>query len=268
MENGMQGFWNRLKAGWYHRGLKYNTLPDIALSHILPKAKGALTFLDIGSGCGTLAIPLAKAGKTVTALDSSKAMIDLLKEDISRLRIKKITPVLASWGEVKVKPHDVILCANVPTLLSEPEKFLGEIDRLARKYVFIIESADPDSDKFYYKELYPLLFNRPFGKRTDYLRTYTALHSMGIFANVEMIDYDFDQPFSSLDEAVDFWKEYMGIVTEEHDGKLRDFLGKKLVKRRATLFARFHKKSAVVWWKKEGKKKTVAPSVHSKEDSP
>lgn len=254
-EDKMQGFWNRLKAEWYHRGLKYNTLPNIALNYILPKAKGAKTFLDIGSGCGTLAIPLARAGRSVTALDSSKAMIDLLKEDISKLRIKGIKPVLASWGEVRVKKHDVVLCANVPTLLAEPEGFLREIDALAKKAVFIIESADPDSDKFYYRELYPLLFNKPFGKRTDYLRTYAALHSIGIFANVEIIDYDFDQPFSDLDEAVEFWKEYLGIVTEEHDGRLKSFLGKKLVKKRGTLFARFHKKSAIIWWTKDGKKR-------------
>jgi SAM-dependent methyltransferase len=251
----MQGFWNRLKAEWYHRGLKYNTLPNIALEHILPRSKSSKTFLDIGAGCGTLAIPLARAGKKVTALDSSKAMIDLLKEDLARLKLKNVTTVLAPWGSVEVKPHDVILCANVPTLLSEPEKFLGEINRLARKSVFIIESADPDSDKFYYKELYPLLFNKPFGKRTDYLRTYAALHSMGIFANVEIIDYDFDQPFKNLDEAVEFWKEYIGIVTEEHDRKLRGFLEKKLVKKRSMLLARFHKKSAIIWWNKETKKK-------------
>jgi SAM-dependent methyltransferase len=219
------GFWNRLKAEWYHRGLKYNTLPNIALNHILPKAKGAKTFLDIGSGCGTLAIPLAKAGRSVTALDSSKAMIDLLKEDITKLKIKGIKPVLAPWGAVKVKPHDAILCANVPTLLSEPEGFLREIDGLAKKAVFIIESADPDSDKFYYKELYPLLFNKSFGKELI-ISHLPALHSLGIYANVEIIDYDFDQPFGNIEEAIEFWKEYIGIVTEEHDRKLRAFLGK------------------------------------------
>jgi len=250
----MQGFWNRLKAGWYHRGLKYNTLPKIALGHIVPKAKGAKSFLDIGSGCGTLAVPLAKAGKSVTALDSSRAMIELLKADIARLKLKGIRPVLASWGETEVKKHDVVLCANVPTLLSSPEGFLKEIDALAKQAVFIIESADPDSDKFYYRELYPLIFNKPFGKRSDYLRTYTALHSLGIFANIEIIDYDFDQPFMDLDEAVSFWKEYMGIVTEEHDSRLRAFLKKKLVKKDGLLLARFHKKSAIIWWTKEAKK--------------
>ena len=69
MEENQKGFWNTLKAKWYQKGLKYSTLPKIALNIILPKTRDCKTFLDVGSGCGTFAIPLAKAGKTVTALD-------------------------------------------------------------------------------------------------------------------------------------------------------------------------------------------------------
>lgn len=242
------GFWNKLKANWYQRGLEYSTFPEVALSFILPRIHGAKTVLDIGAGCGTLSIPLAKAGKKVTALDAAPSMIDLLEREIERQGIDGIKTVRAAWGEVELKAHDVVLLANVPTILQEPEAFLKKAGSLAKKAVFIIENADPKGDKFYYKELYPLVFNRPFGERSDYLKTYTALHDMGIYANVEIIDYDFDQPFESVDEAVDFWKEYMGIVTEEHDRTLRGFLETKLIRKKKILLARFHKRSAIIWW--------------------
>lgn len=244
----MQGFWNRLKAEWYHRGLGHSSFAGVAVPFMLSRSKGAKTFLDVGAGCGTLALPLAKAGKKVTALDPSGAMIDLLNEDIKKEKIRNIKTVHAKWGEVPVKPHDVIICANVPQLLKDNEPFLAAINGLARKKVFLVETADPASDKFYYKELYPLIFGRPFGERTDYLETYKMLHSMSIFANVEIIEYDFDQPFDDMDEAVLFWKEYMGIVTEEHDARLQGFLEKKLVKKGKALLAKFHKKAAVIWW--------------------
>lgn len=249
----MQGFWNRLKADWYRKGLAHSTLPKVAVPFIREKAKGARTFLDIGSGCGTLAIPLARAGKRVTALDASPAMIDILKEDILEKRIKGIKPVCAPWGKnvrKELKAHDAVIVANVPALTKETEGFLKDFHSLAKKYVFIIEGADPLADKFYYKDIYPLLFGKPFGPRSDYLKTYTNLHSMGIFANVEIIEYDFDQPFSDIEEAVAFWKEYIGIVTEEHDRKLTAYLKKKLVKTKSGLLARFHKKSAIIWWPK------------------
>ena len=53
-----------------------------------------------------------------------------------------------------------------------------------------------------------------------------------------------------MEEAIEFWKEYIGIVTEEHDRKLREFLDKKLVRKKGGLLAKFHKKSAVMWWVK------------------
>lgn len=250
MQNGTKGYWNRLKAQWYRRGLDYSTLPKVALGSILPRSEDCKTFLDIGSGCGTLAIPLARAGKKVTALDSSRAMIEILEGDARKEGLKGIKTITASWGEVELKPHDAVLCANVPALLKETEGFVKDALRLAKKAFFIIENADPNSDKFYYKELYPLLFNKPFGERSDYIKTYNALHDMGIFANVEIIDYDFDQPFYDIEEAIGFWKEYIGIVTEEHDAKLKNYLSKKLVKKKGMLFAKFHKKSAIIWWRK------------------
>ena len=245
---------NRLKARWYRKGLDYSTLPEKALSFILPRTEDAKSFLDIGSGCGTLALPLAKAGRKVTAIDASAAMIDILNEDIRAEKLKSIKAIHSAWGKADVKAHDVVICSNVPVLVAE-EGFLEDAARHARKAVFIIENADPTSDKFYYRELYPLLFNKEFGPRGDYLNTYKNLHDMGIFANVEIIEYDFDQPFDDLDEAVEFWKEYIGIVTGEHDSVLRDFLKKKLVRRKGVLLARFHKKSAIMWWRKAPLKK-------------
>ncbi len=247
----MQGFWNRLKARWYRKGLDYSDFADAALEVILPRAGSAKTFLDVGAGCGSLSVPLAKAGKKVTALDPAVAMLDILKEDIEKEGLgKRITPILSEWDAALVKQHDVVLCANVPELLKKPGGFLKEADATAKKAVFIIVNADPKADKFYYRELYPLLFNREFVKEGDYLTTYAALHDLGIYANIEMIEYDFDQPFDSIEEAIEFWKEYLGIVTEEHDAALKGFLSKKLVRKKGVLLARFHKRSAVIWWRK------------------
>lgn len=250
MEDNQKGFWNTLKAKWYQNGLRYNTLPETALKIILPKTKNCKTFLDVGAGCGTFAIPLAKAGKRITALDPSAPMITLLEEEIKKGRLKNIKTIRAAWGETEIKPHDVILCANVPELLKDSIDFLKQANALAKKAVFLIVGADPNADKFYYKELYPVLFNKPFLPRTDYIKTYTDLHNTGIFANVEIIEYSFDQPFDNMKEALDFWKEYIGIVTAEHDEKLRNFLEDKLEKFKGGLIAKFHKKSAVIWWKK------------------
>jgi SAM-dependent methyltransferase len=259
-----KGFWNRCKAQWYAKGVKGSTLGANAVPIIVERSRGARNYLDIGSGCGTLAIPLAEAGKRVTALDASEAMIELLDKEIERKKLSGIKCLNQKWDAQKVNPHDAVIISNVPALVREQSGFLEEVAALARKYVFIIESAGPDADKFYYKELYPLLFGKKFPPRPDYLSTYSKLHAMGIYANVEMIEYDFDQPFDDLDEAVEFWKEYLGIVTAELDEPLRGFLEERLIKRRGSLVAPFRKRSAIIWWRqprtarttKSAKKKT------------
>lgn len=236
-------FWNKLKVDWYRRGVRTSDFAKTVIPIILAHAEGSESFLDIGSGPGTLSIPLAEADKLVTALDPSKNMIDALREENS-----EIETINAAWGEVELKGHDAVICANVPELLKGNEEFLSTVASLAAKFVFLVCGADPMADKFYYKELMPLIFKEDFKPRSDYLKTYSTLHDLGIFANVEIIEYDFDQPFVDLDEAVEFWKEYMGIVTEEHDTTLKGFLEEKLIRDNNGLLAKFHKKSAVIWW--------------------
>jgi len=246
--------WNKLKARWYKRGLATSGAPESILSVVLPRSAKLESFLDIGGGCGTLAIPLARAGKVVTVVEPAAQMAEILKEDSAGegLNIKCIG---SSWEEAAeradLEDHDAIICANVPALLKDNEGFLRAVNTKAKKTIFLITSADPQADKFFYKELYPLIYKREFIKRSDYLQTYQMLHSIGIFANVEIIEYNFDQPFDDIEEAIEFWKEYMGIVTEEHDEKLREFLKGKLKESKDGLLAEFHKKSAVISWNKE-----------------
>jgi len=243
------GFWNTLKAKWYKKGLAGSTFPSVVAPFILTHAEGAQTFLDVGAGCGSLAIPIAKAGKDVTALDPAPPMIALLQEDIRHEKLTNLKTIIGPWKASETDPVDVIICANVPGLLKGSTEFIREADKAANMFVFLIESADPKADKFYYKELYPLVFNRPFGQRKDYFATYKALHELGIFANVRIVEYDFDQPFESMKDALEFWKEHMCIVTGEHDETIKDFLHKKLIEKDGQLISKIHKRSAIIWWK-------------------
>jgi 2-polyprenyl-3-methyl-5-hydroxy-6-metoxy-1,4-benzoquinol methylase len=56
--------------------------------------------LDIGTGPGTLAIPLAKRVKNVVALDPSKGMINALEESAVAEGIDIIATINKTWQEV------------------------------------------------------------------------------------------------------------------------------------------------------------------------
>lgn len=247
----MKNFWNEKKAHWYRKALRHTDFPEKAIDVILSRVMGCSSVVDIGAGCGTLAIPLARVMKKVTALDPSHAMIRLLKDDANRYNLHNIEYIEGQWEDLDVEPHDIAISSNVVNLWRvEPAKMIKKIEKAAKKYVFIILAADPDKDKFYYKEIFPLLFQKEYQSRGDYLSLYNSLHSLGIFADITIIDYRFDQPFTDMEDALDFWREYIPLDSNRYDKKLREYLENKLIRRDGQYWAEFKNKGAIICWEK------------------
>jgi len=243
-----QVFWSERKARWYNRALKGSDFPEKVLQVMKPYLAGCRSALDIGAGCGALTLPLARELQKVTALEPSHGMLKVLQEEAEDQGLKNIEVIQAPFGKVKLAPHDLVLVAHVPGLWDEPERVIKELERLAVRWTFLVQAVGPQQDKFFFGELYPLVLGRGYPPKPDYLPTYLALHSMGIYASISIVEYDFDQPFESLEEAVDFWKEYLQLETHEYDGLLRRFLSERLSLRPGGLIYPLHKRSAMIYW--------------------
>jgi hypothetical protein len=137
----------------------------------------------------------------------------------------------------------------VAPIFSDLLGFLTTAEPLARRALALVQNVGPGTEKFYFGELYPLLLGRPYPARQDYLRTLTLLHSLGIYANVQIISYHFDQPFADFEEAVDFWKEHMHLTDAEQERRLVGFLQTKLQRVGSRLIAPLPRRSAVIWWR-------------------
>jgi hypothetical protein len=176
-------------------------------------------------------------------------MLEELRANIARHRLTNVTCIPAAWGEVEIVPHDLILVANVAPIFKDLHGFLTAAEALARRAIALVQNVGPGAEKFYLGELYPLLLGRPYPAREDYLRTVTLLHGLGIYANVQIIGYHFDQPFEDLQEAVEFWKEQMRLTDPEHERPLLAFLQAKLQRVGSRLVAPMRRQSAVTWWR-------------------
>lgn len=246
----MAVFWNEKKARWYNEALKYSNFPLKILEIMVPLIKGCRTVLDIGAGCGALTIPLAREVEKVSALEPSADMMMMLKEEANRNCLKNIVYIIGAWGEVEVERHDVVLCANVPGLFKDSSPLLSRIGDYSNRFIFLVGGAGLEEDKFFFKELYPKIFKKEYGRRSDYLVTYNILHSLGIYANIYIVQYDHDQQFKDLDEACQFWKEYLPLEGDDYDDLLKDFLTKRLERFGDRWVKRIRKKSAIIWWEK------------------
>jgi hypothetical protein len=184
----------------------------------------------------------------VVALDSSEAMLAELRSAADAAGITNIETQQASWDEAEPGVFDVVLVANVPGALDEPSRGIPLLERHAERFVFLVLGTPKNADKFFFNELWPMIFGVELPAKRDYMHAYTALHEMGIYANVAIADYSFDQPFGTLAEAVEFWKDHMRLTGGEHDAVLEEFLDGKLEREGDLLWARIPKQSAIIWW--------------------
>lgn len=242
-------FWTPRRARWFNQAVQISDFPAQTLKALEPILVGCRSVLDVGAGVGALTVPLARSVEEVTALEPAPAMLEGLRANIVRNRLTNVTCVSAAWGETALPPHDLILVANVSSIFNDLLGFLTSAEPLARRAMALVQNVGPGTEKFYLGELYPLLLGRPYPGRDDYLRTVTLLHGLGIYADVRIIAYHFDQPFEDLQEAVEFWKEQMRLTEPEQEQQLLAFLQTKLQRVGSGLVAPMQRQSAVIWWR-------------------
>jgi hypothetical protein len=203
----------------------------------------------VGAGVGALTVLLAKRVPAVTALEPQPAMLEELRAGLDRNRLGNVACLQAAWGQGVAAPHDLILVANVAAIFDNLVPFLAEAEPLARRAIALVQNVGSGGEKFYYDELYPLLLERPYPGRADYLRTVSLLHSLGIYASVRIIAYRFDQPFDDFAEAVQFWTGLLRLRTPEQERRLAAFLDERLERIGSRWIAPMRRRSAVIWWR-------------------
>jgi SAM-dependent methyltransferase len=207
------------------------------------------TVLDVGAGAGRLAIPIAKHVKQVTAVEPSKIMFSFLKSNAAKAGARNLIPVNISCEDLNthstIHPHDVVL-ASFCLFMVNIEDALRQLDALAKKRVYLFASAS----EWMSEELQKIIYNGslPF-KCGDYLYVYNILHDMGIFADVEIWNFQSSKCFCGLDEAVSNFKENYRVPTKKEE-ELRDYLKDLLIEENGKLWLKCERKAAVIWWTK------------------
>lgn len=242
-------FWTARTVAWYEQA---NALSDYAarvLGAVAADIAGCRTALDVGAGFGALTLPLARRLRHVTALEPSPPMAAALRRAAARAGFGNITLVPARWGEAPVAPHDLVVCAHVGSLLRAESSFFQEVGAVATRAVVLVHDAGGGDDKFFFQELYPALLGRPYERARDPDAPLRALAALGIAPRVALVEYRSDQPFTSLEEACDFWMTYMRLEGDDMRAFLRDFLMERLTRDGGGWRAPFRKRARVLSWR-------------------
>lgn len=262
--------WDRLwqnaqrKKGWASKGAKEwdqkstsfasrnKTSPYVSLVMAQLPLEPNMTVLDVGSGPGTLALPIAQQVTAVTAIDFSPSMLQILNTFAAEKHISNITTIECAWEDHwdtrGITTYDLVIASRsmgVPNLTQAIEK----LNQHATRYVFIADRIAPtpfDPGAFY-------AVGRSFDSGPDYIYTLNVLYSMGIHPNVTVLKLDKDLHFQNIEEAVQSYIWMLKDLTVAEEDRLRDYLEKKSRPAEAggiTIGREPPPQWALIWWEK------------------
>ena len=112
-------------------GPLYTMLTDVSLEVIQEKTEAGSDILDLGAGTGRLSIPLAQLGHTLSAVDASAKMLEVLKRKDTN-RLIKTTHCQVQSLDLN-QTFDTVLCVfSVFCYLTDTKELKAAIHSIAR----------------------------------------------------------------------------------------------------------------------------------------
>lgn len=206
------------------------------------------SLLDVGCGCGAVAIPLARKVNQITALDISSLMLEKLRRRAHIAGLTNIAIINEDWDRVtigkQIGKHDVVLmsrCALAPL-----SRTLERINLAATVECYITWHAERTNE---FEAEVAEAIGKGCPLYPDYAVICRALEGMGIAPGVELFDTTNREEYLSLQEAV----PNMAKGAEIDDGQFANLLS--VARRRFTkeggLYSSTRKvKWALIHWQK------------------
>ena len=244
-------FWNHFSQSYAkHNDDNKQTHQEI-LDNLI--SQGAIqagdTLLDIGSGPGTYALPLAAKGVKVTGLDTASQMLSTLQSKADKEGLAAhINCLHADWNDLPAEPaYDIAFAAKSPAI--DDYESLMKMTKVARKVCCLIGFAGQHD-----LDLRRLLWERlrgeaPPGPSFDIIYPLNILYQEGYRPNLTFYSYNQTQQ-EPLAYLIDHYIRYFtvfGISGPASEAGIRDFLESRAVDGLCT--EQSSTTVGVLWWK-------------------
>ena len=242
--------WSKAAVKYSERAGKDNYTEQLISKMIISNED---TLLDLGCGEGSVTIPLSKKASSVTAVDATEKMLEILEERIESGGIDNIRTIKDDINEVtldKYGHYDIVLASRVVNGIKSPERVISNLNEIANKYVFFTLFG-PNNWKLE-KDFHKFL-NKEYNGAPSYTILMNLLAKMDIYANIVNLDVGPVRSYKTIEEAIDNGKWNLANFTKEEQEALPKFLEKSLVKDKKTgLLSNKEDKPdwVLIWWKK------------------
>ncbi|MBA3004221.1 MAG: class I SAM-dependent methyltransferase [Desulfurivibrio sp.] len=241
--------WDRRASSFAERNIDSPFVAQfISHLHIEPE----WSVLDVGSGPGTLAIPLSNRVRSVTAVDYSAAMLNELDKRAKGAGQENITTIQASWTDdwqtMGIPRHEITI-ASRSLSVDDLKGALRKLNDWATKAVYIVDRVgagpfDPDLFK---------AIGRDFQPGPDYIFTVNLLYTLGIHAHIDFITLDSKRTYTSREEALQSYRWMADELTDAEEERLIAYVDARLNQTGDNSWQLARQTSprwALIWWQK------------------
>ncbi|SMC99531.1 Methyltransferase domain-containing protein [Desulfocicer vacuolatum DSM 3385] len=234
----------------HHQARVEKTLKELPLT---PESR----VLDIGAGPGNLAIPMAEIVKSVTTVEPSFGMNDIMQERIKDENIINIKSVKKTWEEVDPQkdlcpPYDIVM-ASMSLGMRDIRAAIEKMNQVCKGSVVLFWHAGTPGWEDMPNQLWPKLFGKQYhgGPKSDIL--FQVLYQMGIYPEVKVFPNHFHEVFSSMETAMSFYIKRFEKIEPRHRPFLESYLKEKCLKTDQGLVHGFDHIAMKISWQHGGR---------------
>lgn len=241
--------WSKAALKYSERAGKDNYTEQLISKMILSKDD---TVLDVGCGEGSVTIPLSKKVSSVTAIDATDKMLEILDEKINEMDIDNIRTIKDDVNNVdldKYGKYDIVLASRVINGIKSPRKVFSNFNEIAKKYVFITLFG-PNNWKLE-KDFFKYI-GKEYTGAPSYTILLNLLAEMDIYPNAINLDVGPVRTYKSIEEAIDNGKWNMAKFSKEEQELLPKYLESILKENEDGLLTNPMDKPdwVLIWWEK------------------
>jgi SAM-dependent methyltransferase len=210
--------------------------------------------LDMACGGGTLAVPLARKVQSLTAVDFSRNMLEMLEKRCREEGIGNVRRIHGRWQEdwvaLGIGRHDVAIASrSLPFDIAE--EAINKLDAVTGKRIYLSVAV---GDGPYDRSLYQAV-GRPFTPGPDYIYYYNLLYRMGIHANLTFIREKHENAWDTFTDAFDAQRWMFSNLTDQEEEKIKEYLLEHLLCEGRSWRLPYERSCrwAVIWWEKHPK---------------
>jgi SAM-dependent methyltransferase len=206
--------------------------------------------LDIGAGYGRVAIPLSKEVEKMTVVEPAHPFMNRLKEDARQEDATNIEFKELLWSDFQLQEKYDLVYSSWSPAVSDPAALM-KMYEASRGYCALELGATHQQKQEFFGQVYPFVTGEVFRPTGNYLNILTTLYEHGIYANLEIREYESEIKHESMERTLSSWKalmEYYANTNGKTEVLLREFYRSRM-NSDCTYTTSIKGASCMLWWK-------------------